>query len=62
MVESQTRVPGEANESPYLLERLGRVGGLIDRRGVARRVKQPNADGHCQRHRDDHPKEQSDDI
>jgi hypothetical protein len=29
---------------------------------MARRVKQPNADGYHQRHHNDHPKDESDDI
>jgi hypothetical protein len=47
---------------PLFTEGLGRVGGLFDRRGTARRVKQPNADGYYQRHHNDHPKDESGDI
>jgi hypothetical protein len=47
---------------PLLTDGFDRVGGLFDRRGMARRVKQPNADGYYQRHHNDHPKDQSGDI
>jgi hypothetical protein len=47
---------------PLLLKGFGCVGGLVDRRGMARRVKQPNADGYYQRHHNDHPKHQPGDI
>jgi hypothetical protein len=38
------------------------MGGLFDRGGVARRMKQPNTDSDYQRHHNDHPKHQSGDI
>jgi hypothetical protein len=47
---------------PLLTVGFDRVGGLFDRRGMARRVKQPNADGYYQRHHNDYPKDQSGDI
>jgi hypothetical protein len=47
---------------PLLSDGFGRVDGLFDRRGMARRMKQPNADGYYQRHHNDHPKHQSGDI
>jgi hypothetical protein len=51
-----------AGIKPLLTKGFGRVGRLFDRRGMARRVKQPNADGYCQRHHNDHPKDHSGDI
>jgi hypothetical protein len=47
---------------PLLTKRLGSVGGLLNIGGTTRGMKQPDTDRHHERHRNDHPKQQSGDI